>query len=751
MSFDVEKLYALLPAVYRIRDVELAGQLAGLLDQKEEAELQALQSSVSALSAEQARRLQALLDKKQRGPLKALLSIIAEPVAVLEEDLDQLYDDLFIETCAEWVIPYIGDLVGTRGLFVFPDATFSQRAQVANTLAYRRRKGTAAVLEQLARDVTAWDANVVEYFQWLVTTQYMNHLRPSNLATPDLRRWEALERIETPFDPVAHTADVRLIESRRGKYNIPNVGIFLWRLGSFSSTASPAFRVDDRRYLFDALGKDTPLYNRPESEDQIMHLAEPINVPMPLSRRVLDRYLDTYYGVDAKGGVKSILLNVDGKDIKPAPASPPPASPPKLSDLIQVCDLSDLKDSGGHVTGWAQMPQDKIAIDPVLGRMAFPQNQPPPQNVHVTYHYGFSAKMGGGEYGRAVTFASGLQAVIKVPSQKATIQAALDQLSAWLVGSRDLPGGVVEIEDNEYYVETPIIKVPAGKVIELRAADKRRPTLVLRGALLISGEAGAQVTLNGLLISGGTLRVPLKDAGQQKNELGQLRLRHCTLVPGSTPAIKTVPAQLAAPRLIVEAPNVAIELDRCIAGALRSVDEARVRIRNSIVDAGAETEVAYAALDGSGAGALLELENSTIIGKVHTLLMPLASNTIFLASRKEFDVWPAPVRAERLQQGCVRFSFIPLGSQVPRQYHCQPATIDEAARVRPVFTSLRYGDAGYGQLSPRCAMEIREGADDQAEMGAFHDLYQPQREANLRVRLDEYLRFGLEAGIFYAS
>jgi hypothetical protein len=36
-------------------------------------------------------------------------------------------------------------------------------------------------------------------------------------------------------------------------------------------------------------------------------------------------------------------------------------------------------------------------------------------------------------------------------------------------------------------------------------------------------------------------------------------------------------------------------------------------------------------------------------------------------------------------------------------------------------------------------------------MGAFHDLYQPQRERNLRVRLDEYLRFGLEAGVFYET
>ena len=84
-------------------------------------------------------------------------------------------------------------------------------------------------------------------------------------------------------------------------------------------------------------------------------------------------------------------------------------------------------------------------------------------------------------------------------------------------------------------------------------------------------------------------------------------------------------------------------------------------------------------------------------------------------------------------------------------HRCQPANIDDAARVRPVFTSLRYGDAGYCQLGRNCAVEITRGADDQAELGAFHGLYQPQRVANLRAALDEYLRFGLEAGIFYAS
>jgi hypothetical protein len=46
---------------------------------------------------------------------------------------------------------------------------------------------------------------------------------------------------------------------------------------------------------------------------------------------------------------------------------------------------------------------------------------------------------------------------------------------------------------------------------------------------------------------------------------------------------------------------------------------------------------------------------------------------------------------------------------------------------------------------------VRRGADDESEMGAFHHLFQPQRETNVRIRLDEYLRFGLEAGVFFET
>jgi hypothetical protein len=743
MSFDIENLYSLLPAVYRIRDIELAEQLDKLLTPGEQAELQSLRQQ-ARLTAEEGKRLGELEAKRQRGPLKALLSVMAEQAAVLEDNLDQLYDDLFIETCAEWVVPYIGDLVGARGVSAFPGSSLTERAFVANTIRYRRRKGTAAVLEQLARDLTDWDASVVEYFQLLATTQYMNHIRLENLSVANVSDSKSLDFINTPFDRVTRTVDVRRIETRRGKYNIPNIGLFLWRLGSYSVTNAPAFKLDDRRYLFDALGKDIQLYNDPQTEEEITHLAEPVNVPLPLPRRLVHRYLSTYYGPG-----KSLLLNVNGQDV-PSTESSPPTSPYS----VRVCDLSDLKDAVGNVIDWAHMPTDKIAIDPVLGRIAFPAKSPPapaPTSVQVTYHYGFSADMGGGEYAREQTFiGSGTE--VKVPAGEPTILQALNQIAT--------QGGVVEITNNNIFFETPAIEVAPGekREIELRAADGRRPVLALSGDLMTSGVDGSEVTLNGLLIAG-RVRVPLTDSSGKPNKIARLRLRHCTLAPGAIPAIKAIgasppieaPAQSAAPKILVELADTIIEIDHCIVGAIRAVAGAQVIIRDSIVDATDASEIAFAGLSGDDPGARLTIENSSVIGKVYTHTMKLASNTIFFSDLKATDIWPAPVRAERLQQGCVRFSFVPPGSQLPRLHHCQPAKLEDAARVRPVFTSLRYGDAGYCQLSPACAVEITQGADDQAEMGAFHNLYQPRREANLRAALDEYLRFGLEAAIFYAS
>ena len=662
MSFDAQKFYELLPAVYRIRDAEQGGQL------------------------------------------QQLLSVIAQQAGVVEEDLAQLYDDQFIETCADWVVPYIGDLMGCRTLHEEVPNVSSPRAEVAHTIAYRRRKGTASMLEQLARDVTGWNARAVEFFQLLAWTQYMNHIRPNNCYAPDLRQWEPLERLNTPFDTVSRTVDVRRIASGRGKYNIPNIGIFLWRLDANPLTESPAAKLDARCYRFSPLGNDAPLFTLPETEDKITHLAEPINVPAPISRRVLDAYLDKYYGEG-----KSIFI--EGMDI----------------GAVKACDLSGSDGHWAH-TVFKPKSEQKVAIDPVLGRMVFrdAQRQPP----LVTFHYGFAARMGGGEYDRADSFDSELQVSQQVTSL-ATIQAALNSATQ---------GGAIEIADSNRYEEALHIQVSGQDKprLELRAANKHRPAIVLKGDLQISGGTESEVTLNGLLITGGKVIVPASGG----NSLQKLRLLHCALVPGLSLNSDGTPKTPGQASLIVELPNVEVEITNSIIGSLRIADGASVKITNSIVDATDPVNLAFAgAPDNKSPGGAFSIVNSTVIGQVHTRSLDLASNCIFMSQ----------VVSDRKQSGCVRFSYVPLDSAVPRRYHCQPAAEADALRVRPQFTSLRYGVPGYGQLAQRAALEIRTGADDESEMGAFHDVYQPQRETNLRVRLDEYLRFGLEAGIFYAT
>ena len=66
---------------------------------------------------------------------------------------------------------------------------------------------------------------------------------------------------------------------------------------------------------------------------------------------------------------------------------------------IKVCNLT------GPDGSWDNMPAagDPPAIDPELGRVAFPPSQPSGA-VSALFYYGFNADMGGGEYPRAASF-----------------------------------------------------------------------------------------------------------------------------------------------------------------------------------------------------------------------------------------------------------------------------------------------------------------------------------------------------------
>jgi hypothetical protein len=676
MSSSAETLYQRLPAIHRVRDAE------------------------------------------QGYPLRELLGVIAEQVAAMEENLEQLYDDQFIETCARWVAPYIGDLIGYRTLHGVVPGVASPRADVANTIRYRRRKGTASMLEQVARDVTGWPARAVEFFQLLGWTQYMNHQRPQAHYAPDLREWQRLQWLDTPFDSTAHTVEVRRIATAAGRYNIPNIGLFLWRIRAFPLTRSPA--VADAALgggllmRFNPLGEDMPLYNTPETETEISHLAEPANVPVPLDRRWLKAHLDRHYGTD-----KSLVLELAG--VTP---SDPPAMIPR-SDVC-ICDLSDEIDGGGNVTGWAHQPapgSGKVAIDPVLGRIAF--GDAPATAVLASFHYGFTTAIGGGEYERGPAPQTGALSPV---AHGEPLQPALDAVRG---------GGTVEAQDSYRYLETPTINVDPGASVTLRSANECRPLLSTGGDVDLVIGAKSTLVLDGWVIEGGSL--VMGDFGDDEPRL--LILRDCTLVPGDDH-----------PSLSVAHPFAEIRLENCITGPVHIAPDAEIELRNCIVDATHPERIAVRAPgpDELLAAGSMTLESCTVVGKVHTRELTLASDCLFVARLAVIgDTWRAPLWVERRQKGCVRFSFVPNGSRTPRRYHCQPVSGDR--RTRPHFTSLRYGDAAYCQLREVTPDSIRRGAHDESEMGVLHGLYQPQRETNLKVRLDEYLRFGLEAGIFYAS
>jgi len=175
------------------------------------------------------------------------------------------------------------------------------------------------------------------------------------------------------------------------------------------------------------------------------------------------------------------------------------------------------------------------------------------------------------------------------------------------------------------------------------------------------------------------------------------------------------------------------------------LDPIRLCISDSIVDATDREEEAIGAPGCPVAHVVLTIALSTVIGAVQVREIALGENSIF----------DGRITVARRQHGCLRFSYVEPDSRTPPRFHCQPdlaaAACPEGSRVRPRFTSRRYGSPTYCQLRRDCPVEISQGADDESEMGAFHDLFQPQREANLRVRLEEFVPTGSDVGIILAS
>lgn len=763
-----ERLYRLLPAIHRLRDAE------------------------------------------QGEPLRALLAVVEHELETLEADTARLYDNWFIETCDEWTVPYIGDLLGARPIRPVESAGVSMRAWVANTLAYRRRKGTARVLEQLARDVTGWPAVAVEFFQRLATTQHLNHVRRQPTATASVRDAARAELAQTDagaFDPFAHTLEVRHADTRGGRHNIPNVGLFLWRLRApFLGTGSPGDATADfvsarpglgGHWHLHPAGVDAPLFNRPRTESgDITGATGEAQVPAPLRPLALHAELERLRQGVAEPApqfmtadpVLRLFVQLTGEAL--------PVEVPARD--IYVCDIPDAVEL-------ANPAPRAVALDLRRGRAAFPAGLAV-QRVWLHGAHGSVADIGGGPYDRG--------AALRAASAQLSGGTAVDadhagffDASVWQVGvSHLLPAdgttlfgtlraavtawnalpagrtGVIVVMDSLSEIDTAsALELRIGEGSSLMVVSGQWPALQIPGAppgslarqpgrfearqvrahwqghLRVVGQAPAQASTGGaLFLHGLLLQGPVTVAGN----LGQLELAHCTLLPDTV---------LGARHLNVgaDSPRLNLRLLACQSAPLALTGPVRgVEVSDSLVGL-ADGTLTVPALDA--AAAPLDLQRSSFFGAVNGLTLK-ASDCIF----------DATVRAVRRQTGCVRFCYVTPDSEVPRRYRCQPqletdtqlealraqaraenrevTAAEEAAlraevqaSVRPLFLSRRYGDPALGQLEARCPRPIREGASSGAEMGAFEHLKQPQREANLRDALHEYLRLGLSASVHHAN
>ncbi|MFL6863170.1 MAG: hypothetical protein ACJ8DZ_09235, partial [Allosphingosinicella sp.] len=498
MTADPDRLLALLPTVYRNRDVA------------------------------------------EGEPLRALLQLIAEQAELIEEDLDRGYDNWFIETCDDWVVPYIGELIGYEpvggiGAAAQRTGALTSRREVANTIGYRAHQGTLALLERLAADVAGWPAVAVEFCERLAQTQSLRLPRPARGRTTTGRA-----RTVTPedaADPDARFADLRRLSSSRGagRYGPANVGLYVWRLRAFSVTDAPARCCEDigpHCFTFSILANDAPLFSR----------AAP---PAAIGRRALaaprtrgDRFATASPALYGEG--RSIAIRASGwPDASKKESLPIPA------DKVIVANLED----------WTyQPPEGHVAVDPERGRIAFPPRRLPKGQVTVSYLHGFSAEIGGGEYIRPL---SQEYADPDVPGDKVELirVAGADQLRAALKpwcqawegeeekesqGAGAGPGkavqpkhAVIEIVDSGAYVLPIRLRLCAGHTLQLRAAQRQRPALSLidwqvgqADNLTVTGQEGSRFTIDGLLIFGRGVQI--------EGALRSFTLRHSTLVPGWT-------------------------------------------------------------------------------------------------------------------------------------------------------------------------------------------------------------------------
>lgn len=671
-----ERLLALLPALFRMRDAEQAAALAAEL----------------GLPAPDP-----VIDRPQ-GPLTSLLAILGQQFDQLEAEVDALYEDQFIETCADWVVPYIGALVGARIIDVGDGR--SARRQVADTIAGRRSKGTARALANLAGDIADAPAEAIEYREFVATAVNLDFPRAVLTTSVALNGKEARARL-LPDHHDQHSWEVRDMREG-GRFAYGNAGVRIWPVPAREHrevVPVPVTGGQPGRLRFSPLGRDIALWRRPAADDPQISRLPPAAMPGPIPLADAHDNPGAYYGAG-----RSVDVFIAG-------------TRRALADIC-FCDLADRDAAGTQWNRRGLMAHPaKLLIDPLRGRMLLPGGGAgiDPATIRVRYSYGQAVPFGGGDFAQPAGIAFPAPAIIAQNQDEA---AATTALAAALGNLAARPR--ISLRFGGTMVCPAATAVPAGAAVRLWAGDGLWPTLRLNGNWTVTGGQGSRLELRGLRVFGGTLVI---DAAG----IDELVIIDSTFDPQTT-------------AITVRDSGCRVRIERSITGRLQLEPGSIVEVIDSVVDAHLPTASAIAGAGGARAGSL-SAERSTFLGDVRVLGLGEVGDCLFAVRSGRTAVTP-PVDVERTQSGCLRFSALPPGSRTPRRYRCYPAHGDPAP-VAPVFASLAYGEPLYATLIAANPPGLTLGAENGGEMGVMNGRSWHRRRRALDLELPEWAPFGM--------
>jgi hypothetical protein len=743
-------------------------------------------------------------DAEQQPPaqLQSYLALVERVFGDIHENIEALYDDLFIETCDDWVIPYIGDLLGTSHL---AGDSWTLRANVADTIALRRRKGTLAGIERLTYNLTKWGVHCVELRENLVWNQHLNHQRPDAGGDPPyslpsvtrftpirggtvgIRDPATLGLLGTPFDPFAYVADVKPPVFGSVRYNLPNLAIFLWRLSDNRVRISePVFRgrgVIGAGYAvrFDVhpLGEPVRLFNTyqfdPNTEPPVVTQIDETPGPIPMARLSEGSAAgkpEEYISVDTFDPANTVIAKLDISDVGLQLHVPEPQF---VGEDWPENDPKVWKVRGANLCAWeagVQPPiQDReIIIDPVIGRIVIGvknQNEATALEKHLllTYTYGAVGPVGAHPISRPLAESNDEPAVVKEvnfndPPNGAGLKNALDNIH------QEASPVVVEIKDSmTYELDVDSIQgsiqedggsnLRLNRPLVIRAADDQRPVIKLKKPLRFrpvdAGRArGVVLRLEGLYLTRDGSSFPASAPLIARAALESLEVVGCTLDPGGGKGLDGARTPIH-PSLRLRKPyGFADPNDETAFDQTPHVVLQRTIVGPLLLDGGYHLSLADSIID-AGKGVGDEPQSSfAVSGATDPILgwgPPTEVNGITVFGRMRVEsingrggIWVHALEVLDNQKGCIRFSyFCGEGDRLPQNLGCVHGT---EAELR--FVSEYFGNPAYGQLAHIADFRIKERGPNDDAMGAFGFLLEAHKWRNLQIRYREFMPVGVK-------